>query len=113
MAGTQNFLLQIGLGELDKVQKMVEQLMPVTIASVNAQFQAGADIVISPFTSAGHKIAKMMLAASGKVENENPEEQILHASQDPRRSFVHLQDPAAHSPFSERGCLPPAWPAMH
>jgi len=46
MAGTQNFLLQIGLGEIDKVKKMVEQLMPVTIASVNAQFKAGADIVV-------------------------------------------------------------------
>lgn len=46
MAGTQNFLLQIGLGEIDKVKKMVRQLMPVTVASVNAQFQAGADIVV-------------------------------------------------------------------
>ncbi len=46
MSGTQNFLLQIGLGEIDKVKKMVRQLMPVTIASANAQFQAGADIVV-------------------------------------------------------------------
>jgi MtaA/CmuA family methyltransferase len=46
MAGTQNFLLQVGLGEMDKVKKMIRQLMPATIASVNAQFQAGADIVV-------------------------------------------------------------------
>jgi [methyl-Co(III) methanol-specific corrinoid protein]:coenzyme M methyltransferase len=46
MAGTQNFLLQIGMGEIDKVTKMLKQLMPVTIAFANAQFQAGADIVV-------------------------------------------------------------------
>jgi len=46
MAGTQNFLLQIGLGETDKVRKMLDQLMPATIASANAQFRAGADIVV-------------------------------------------------------------------
>ena len=46
MTGTQNFLLQIGLGEIDKIKKILHQLMPVTIASVNAQFQAGADIVV-------------------------------------------------------------------
>ncbi len=32
MAGTQNFLLQIGMGETKKVIKMLKQLMPVTIA---------------------------------------------------------------------------------
>lgn len=46
MAGTQNFLLQIGMGEKDKVRKMLDQLLPVTIASSKAQFQAGADIVV-------------------------------------------------------------------
>ncbi len=46
MAGTQNFLLQIGLGEKEKVRKMLDQLTPVTIASARAQFQAGADIVV-------------------------------------------------------------------
>ena len=46
MAGTQNFLLQIGMGEKDKVRKMLDQLLPVTIASAKAQFQAGADIVV-------------------------------------------------------------------
>ena len=46
MAGTQNFLLQIGLDETEKVIKMLRQLMPVTIAFARAQFQAGADIVV-------------------------------------------------------------------
>ena len=46
MAGTQNFLLQLGLGEIDKITKMLRQLMPVTIAFARAQFQAGADIVV-------------------------------------------------------------------
>jgi MtaA/CmuA family methyltransferase len=45
MAGTQNFLLQIGLGEKEKVIKLMRQLMPVTIAFARAQFQAGADVV--------------------------------------------------------------------
>ena len=46
MAGTQNFLLQIGMEEKEKVIKMLRQLMPATIASARAQFQAGADIVV-------------------------------------------------------------------
>lgn len=46
MAGTQNVLLQIGLGEKDKVIKMLHQLMPVSIEFAKAQFQAGADAVV-------------------------------------------------------------------
>jgi MtaA/CmuA family methyltransferase len=46
MAGTQNFLLQLGLGETDKIIRMLRQLMPVTIAFANAQFKAGADAVV-------------------------------------------------------------------
>jgi [methyl-Co(III) methanol-specific corrinoid protein]:coenzyme M methyltransferase len=46
MAGTQNFLLQIGLGETEKVVRMMRQLMPVTVAFAKAQFQAGADVVV-------------------------------------------------------------------
>jgi [methyl-Co(III) methanol-specific corrinoid protein]:coenzyme M methyltransferase len=57
MAGTQNFLLQIGLGEIDKVKKMIRQLMPATIASVNAQFQAGADIVVVADHATGNLIS--------------------------------------------------------
>ena len=46
MAGTQNFLLAVGMGETAKVTRMLRQLMPVTIAFINAQFAAGADIVV-------------------------------------------------------------------
>ena len=46
MAGTQNFLLAVGMGENDKVARMLRQLMPVSIAFINAQFAAGADIVV-------------------------------------------------------------------
>jgi [methyl-Co(III) methanol-specific corrinoid protein]:coenzyme M methyltransferase len=46
MAGTQSFLLAVGMGETAKVTKMLRQLMPITIAFINAQFAAGADIVV-------------------------------------------------------------------
>ena len=45
MAGTQNFLLHIGMGETDKIIRMLRQLMPVTISFAKAQFRAGADVV--------------------------------------------------------------------
>ena len=46
MAGTQNFLLQVGMEEKAKVLRMLEHLTPVTIAYAQAQFQAGADAVV-------------------------------------------------------------------
>ena len=46
MAGTQNFLLAVGMGESDKVARMLRQLVPVTVAFINAQFAAGADVVV-------------------------------------------------------------------
>ena len=46
MAGTQNFLLAVGMGETAKVKKMLRQLVPVTVAFIDAQFAAGADIVV-------------------------------------------------------------------
>jgi [methyl-Co(III) methanol-specific corrinoid protein]:coenzyme M methyltransferase len=46
MAGTQNFLLAVGMGESKKIETMLRQLMPVTIAFINAQFAAGADVVV-------------------------------------------------------------------
>ncbi len=57
MAGTQNFLLQIGLDEKKKVRKMLDQLLPVTIASVTAQFQAGADIVVLADHATGNLVS--------------------------------------------------------
>jgi MtaA/CmuA family methyltransferase len=56
MAGTQNFLLQIGMEEKSKVVKMLRQLMPATIASARAQFQAGADIVVLADHATGNLI---------------------------------------------------------
>lgn len=46
MAGTQNFLLQVGMGEKEKVNRMLRQLMPVTVEFANAQLKAGADAVV-------------------------------------------------------------------
>jgi MtaA/CmuA family methyltransferase len=46
MAGTQNLLLQVGMGEKEKVVKMLRQLMEVSILYANAQLQAGADAVV-------------------------------------------------------------------
>jgi MtaA/CmuA family methyltransferase len=57
MAGTQNFLLQLGMGEIEKVSKMLQQLIPVTIASITAQFQAGADIVVLADHATGNLVS--------------------------------------------------------
>lgn len=46
MAGTENFLLNIGMGEMYKINKMLEQLLPVSISFSKAQFEAGADAVV-------------------------------------------------------------------
>lgn len=46
LAGTQNFLLQVGMGEKEKVTRMLRQLMQVTIEFANAQLRAGADAVV-------------------------------------------------------------------
>ena len=56
MAGTQNFLLQIGMGETAKVTRMLRQLMPVTIAFARAQFKAGADIVVMADHATGNLV---------------------------------------------------------
>ena len=56
MAGTQNFLLHIGLGETDKIKKMLRQLMPVSTLFAKAQFKAGADIVIMADHATGNLV---------------------------------------------------------
>jgi [methyl-Co(III) methanol-specific corrinoid protein]:coenzyme M methyltransferase len=58
MAGTQNFLLQIGLDERKKINTMLRQLMPVTIAFARAQFQAGADVVVLADHATGDLVGK-------------------------------------------------------
>jgi len=57
MAGTQNFLLQIGMGEKGKVVKMMRQLIPATMASIRAQFMAGADVVVFADHATGNLIS--------------------------------------------------------
>ncbi len=46
MAGVENFLRHVGRKAKDKVNGMLRQLMPVTIAFARAQFEAGADVVV-------------------------------------------------------------------
>ncbi|MDR1046011.1 MAG: MtaA/CmuA family methyltransferase [Candidatus Adiutrix sp.] len=46
MAGTQNFLFAVGRKKHDLVRRMVDSLAPVTVAFANAQFRAGADVVV-------------------------------------------------------------------
>lgn len=46
LAGVQNFLLKIGMGEKEKTERMLRAVMPVTIAVANAQLAAGADAVV-------------------------------------------------------------------
>ena len=56
MVGTQNFLLHVGLGETDKIKKMLRQLMPVSVLFAKAQFKAGADIVIMADHATGNLV---------------------------------------------------------
>jgi MtaA/CmuA family methyltransferase len=46
MAGVENFLRRVGRRDEGVVNRILRQLMPVTIAFARAQFQAGADIVV-------------------------------------------------------------------
>ena len=57
MAGTQNFLLQVGMGEKAKIERMLRQLMPATIASIKAQFRAGADMVVFADHATGNLVS--------------------------------------------------------
>jgi len=56
MAGTQNFLTAVGRRKFDQVKKMIDQLAPVTIAFANAQFRAGADVVVVADHATGNLI---------------------------------------------------------
>jgi [methyl-Co(III) methanol-specific corrinoid protein]:coenzyme M methyltransferase len=46
LAGVENFLRHVGYRKTEKVNKMLRQLMHVTITFARAQFQAGADVVV-------------------------------------------------------------------
>lgn len=57
MAGTQNFLMSIGRKKYDPVRKMIDSLAPVTISYANAQFRAGADVVVVADHATGNLIS--------------------------------------------------------
>jgi [methyl-Co(III) methanol-specific corrinoid protein]:coenzyme M methyltransferase len=83
MAGTQNFLLQIGMGETEKVTKMLRQLMPVTVAFARAQFQAGADIVVLADHATGNLVGpyhyeELLLPIHQEITSQIEGPLILH-----------------------------------
>lgn len=46
MAGIENFLRHVGYRKTEKINKMLRQLMKVTMAFARAQFREGADVVV-------------------------------------------------------------------
>jgi [methyl-Co(III) methanol-specific corrinoid protein]:coenzyme M methyltransferase len=83
MAGTQNFLLQIGMDETDKVTRMLRQLMPVTVAFARAQFQAGADIVVLADHATGNLVGpyhyeELLLPIHQEITSQIDGPLILH-----------------------------------
>ena len=87
MAGTQNFLLQIGMGEKEKVIKMMRQLMPVTIAFARAQFQAGADVLVLADHVTGdlagpHHYQELLLPIHKEITSQIGGPLILHVCGD-------------------------------
>jgi len=57
MAGTQNLLLHIGLGEDEKVNRMLRQLMVVPVLFANAMFKSGADVVVLADHATGNLVS--------------------------------------------------------
>jgi len=87
MAGTQNFLLQIGMGETESVKKMLRQLMPVTVAFARAQFEAGADIVVLADHATGNLVGpyhyeELLLPIHQEITNQIEGPLILHVCGD-------------------------------
>ena len=83
MAGTQNFLLHIGMGETKKVTRMLRQLMPVTVAFARAQFQAGADIVVLADHATGNLVGpyhyeELLLPIHQEITSQIEGPLILH-----------------------------------
>ena len=83
MAGTQNFLLQLGLGETEQISKMLKQLAPITVAFAKAQFQAGADIVVVADHATGNLIGsyhyrELLLPVHKEITSQIGGPLILH-----------------------------------
>ena len=97
MAGTQNFLLQIGLEETEKVKKMLRQLMPVTIALARAQFQAGADIVVMADHATGNLVGpyhykELLLPVHQEITTQIEGPLILHVCGDCSDRLAYFAD---------------------
>ncbi|NOG47699.1 MAG: response regulator [Calditrichaeota bacterium] len=73
-----NLFITLTARELNPTLQIIARTDSVT--SEKRMLQAGADTVISPYTNAGHSIAKMMLSASGKIESENETDQTVQPS---------------------------------
>jgi len=56
VAGVQNFLLAIGRKKYDMVKKMLASLVPVAVKVANAQFKAGADVVVMSDHATGNLV---------------------------------------------------------
>jgi len=83
MAGTQNLLLQVGLGEKEKVTRMLRQLIPATLASIQAQFRAGADAVVLADHATGNLVGpyhyqELLLPIHREITARVPGPLILH-----------------------------------
>ena len=83
MVGTQNFLLHVGLGETDKIKKMLHQLMSISILFAKAQFRAGADIVIMADHATGNLVGayhykELLLPIHREINNSVEGPLILH-----------------------------------
>lgn len=87
MAGTQNFLLQVGMDEKEMIEKMLRQVMPVTVACAKAQFQAGADIVVLADHATGNLVGpyhyeELLLPIHREITAEIEGPLILHVCGD-------------------------------
>jgi len=83
MAGVENFLRHVGRRETDKVNKMLRQLMKVTITFAKAQFKAGADAVVLADHPTGdlvgpHHYREFLLPIHKEITSEIEGPLILH-----------------------------------
>jgi len=83
MAGVENFLRHVGRRETDKVNKMLRQLMKVTITFAKAQFKAGADAVVLADHATGdlvgpHHYREFLLPIHKEITSQIEGPLILH-----------------------------------
>ena len=83
MAGVENFLRHVGRRETDKVNRMLRQLMNVTITFAKAQFKAGADAVVLADHATGdlvgpHHYREFLLPIHKEITSEIEGPLILH-----------------------------------